>query len=71
MEQELNLKGKEVKITSPLRKESPNDFLLKKEKETGKQISKRFREYFLRELDAISNRSYEQVWESVFGRSRS
>ncbi|MDO6383308.1 hypothetical protein [Leptospira santarosai] len=68
MEQELNLKGKDSKNLSQQRKETPNEFLLKKEKETGKLISVRFREYFLRELNGISNRSYEQVWESVNGR---
>ncbi|TGM04858.1 hypothetical protein EHQ76_07390 [Leptospira barantonii] len=69
MEQELNLKGKDPKNLSTQRKETPEEFLLKKEKLLGRPITHRFREFFFRELNGISNRSYEQVWESVNGRS--
>ncbi|MCG6170229.1 hypothetical protein [Leptospira sanjuanensis] len=71
MDQELNLKGKEKPPQNLLRKETPEEFLLKKESELGKPISDRFRSFFYRELNAIPNRSFEQVWEVVFGRKRS
>ncbi|UOG50844.1 hypothetical protein [Leptospira noguchii] len=61
-------KGKESKNNSN-KKETPDDFLSRKEKELGKIISPRFRDYFKRELKAISNPSLEAVWESVSGNS--
>ncbi|EQA61440.1 hypothetical protein [Leptospira alexanderi] len=70
MDQGLNLKGKESKQSLTLsKKQTSEEFLLKKETELGKTITPRFREYFYRELNRISNRTYEQVWESVFGRA--
>ncbi|AGS80563.1 MULTISPECIES: hypothetical protein [Leptospira] len=61
-------KGKESKNNSN-KKETPDEFLSRKEKELGKIISPRFRDYFKRELKAISNPSLEAVWESVSGNS--
>ncbi|EKR56974.1 hypothetical protein FH593_21025 (plasmid) [Leptospira interrogans] len=59
-------KDKESKNNSN-KKETPDEFLSRKEKELGKIISPRFREYFKRELKAISNPSLEAVWEAVSG----
>ncbi|EMO54799.1 hypothetical protein [Leptospira noguchii] len=61
-------KGKESKNNSN-KKETPDEFLSRKEKELGKIISPRFRDYFKRELKAISNPSLEAVWEAVSGNS--
>ncbi|EMO66415.1 hypothetical protein LEP1GSC132_2481 [Leptospira kirschneri str. 200803703] len=60
--------GKESKKNSN-KKETPDEFLSRKEKELGKIISPRFREYFKKELKAISNASFEAVWEAVSGNS--
>nr|WP_017851717.1 hypothetical protein [Leptospira interrogans] len=59
-------KDKESKNNSN-KKETPDEFLSRKEKELGKIISPRFREYFKRELKVISNPSLEAVWEAVSG----
>ncbi|EMJ64586.1 hypothetical protein LEP1GSC051_2117 [Leptospira sp. P2653] len=63
------MKGKDPKNLSTQRKETPEEFLLRKEKVLRRPITARFREFFYRELNGISNRTYEQVWESVFGRA--
>ncbi|WP_078124737.1 hypothetical protein [Leptospira alexanderi] len=61
-------KGKDKESNSSLnKKETPDEFLSRKEKELGKIISPRFREYFKRELNAISNPSLEAVWEATIG----
>lgn len=61
------LKADPKNLSKPNAIPSPDEFLLKKEKEQGTAISPRFRERFKTELKAIANRPIEEVWRGLFG----
>ncbi|RHX83234.1 hypothetical protein [Leptospira stimsonii] len=68
MEEETNLlKGKvdSKVITKTKSNQSPQEFLLGKERELGRTITPRFREFFFRELKVKGNNSFEDVWRAV------
>ncbi|WP_078129757.1 hypothetical protein [Leptospira alexanderi] len=68
IDEDANLqKGKvETKVlTKPKTNQTPEEFLLSKEKELGRTISPRFRNFFYRELKAKGNNSFEDTWRTI------
>lgn len=68
MEENANLQKGKVDskvLTKPKSNQSPQEFLLSKERDLGRTITPRFREYFFRELKAKGNNSFEEIWRAV------
>ncbi|PJZ51529.1 hypothetical protein [Leptospira adleri] len=68
MEEDVNLQRGKVDskvLTKPKTNQTPQEFLLFKERELGRTITPRFREYFFRELKAKGNNSFEEIWRAV------
>ncbi|EMN89482.1 hypothetical protein [Leptospira weilii] len=64
IDEDANLqKGTKV-LTKPKTNQTPEEFLLCKERELGRTISPRFRNFFYRELKAKGN-SIEDVWRII------
>ncbi|EMJ62085.1 MULTISPECIES: hypothetical protein [Leptospira] len=64
IDEDANLqKGTKV-LTKPKTNQTPEEFLLCKERELGRTISPRFRNFFYRELKAKGN-SIEDAWRII------
>lgn len=68
MEEDANLQKGKVDskvLAKPKTNQTPQEFLLCKERELGRTITPRFRDFFFRELKAKANNSFEEVWRDV------